>query len=107
MVFFENNDESRQGESTPSLGKGATSPPSPDPFIRRERMATSSRRAAPHNPGKDPLGQIDAIGVDEIQYAKGHKYLTTASKTFSQEARNASAVSFQDKRRAQRARNNM
>jgi len=22
------------------------------------------------------LGQIDAIGVDEIQYAKGHKYLT-------------------------------
>jgi transposase len=24
------------------------------------------------------LGQIDAIGVDEIQYAKGHKYLTLA-----------------------------
>jgi len=22
------------------------------------------------------LGQIDAIGVDEIQYAKGHRYLT-------------------------------
>jgi transposase len=22
------------------------------------------------------LGQIDAIGIDEIQYAKGHKYLT-------------------------------
>jgi transposase len=22
------------------------------------------------------LGQIDAIGVDEIQYAEGHKYLT-------------------------------
>ena len=22
------------------------------------------------------LGQIDAIGVDKIQYAKGHKYLT-------------------------------
>ena len=22
------------------------------------------------------LGQIDAIGVDEIQYSKGHKYLT-------------------------------
>jgi hypothetical protein len=22
------------------------------------------------------LGQSDAIGVDEIQYAKGHKYLT-------------------------------
>jgi transposase len=22
------------------------------------------------------LGQIDAIGVDEIQYAKGYKYLT-------------------------------
>ena len=21
-------------------------------------------------------GQVDAIGVDEIQYAKGHKYLT-------------------------------
>jgi hypothetical protein len=32
MVFFENNDESRQGESTASLGKGATSPPSPDPL---------------------------------------------------------------------------
>jgi RNA polymerase sigma factor (sigma-70 family) len=30
--FFENNDENRQGESTASLGKGATSPPSPDPF---------------------------------------------------------------------------
>ena len=29
-------------------------------------------------PGEPPLalGQIDAIGVDEIQYAKGHKYLT-------------------------------
>jgi len=28
--------------------------------------------------GEPPLalGQIDAIGVDEIQYAKGHKYLT-------------------------------
>ena len=24
------------------------------------------------------LGQIDAIGVDEVQYAKGHKYLTLA-----------------------------
>src|SRR6202171_62279 len=24
------------------------------------------------------LGQIDAIGVDEIQYAKGHKYRTLA-----------------------------
>ena len=22
------------------------------------------------------LGQVDAIGVDEIQYAEGHKYLT-------------------------------
>ena len=22
------------------------------------------------------LGKIDAIGVDEIQYSKGHKYLT-------------------------------
>ena len=26
--------------------------------------------------GHRVLGQIDAIGVDEIQYAKGHKYLT-------------------------------
>jgi transposase len=26
--------------------------------------------------GHRTLGQIDAIGVDEIQYAKGHKYLT-------------------------------
>ena len=26
--------------------------------------------------GRRTLGQIDAIGVDEIQYAKGHKYLT-------------------------------
>jgi transposase len=26
--------------------------------------------------GHRQLGQIDAIGVDEIQYAKGHKYLT-------------------------------
>src|SRR5256886_13152543 len=25
---------------------------------------------------RSTLGQIDAIGVDEIQYAKGHKYLT-------------------------------
>jgi hypothetical protein len=27
-------------------------------------------------PGTPDSGQIDAIGVDEIQYAKGHKYLT-------------------------------
>jgi transposase len=27
-------------------------------------------------PGIPVLGQIDAIGVDEIQYARGHKYLT-------------------------------
>ena len=26
--------------------------------------------------GHRTLGQIDAVGVDEIQYAKGHKYLT-------------------------------
>jgi len=26
--------------------------------------------------GWSTLGQIEAIGVDEIQYAKGHKYLT-------------------------------
>ena len=32
MVFFENNDESRQGEPTASLRKGARSPPSPDPL---------------------------------------------------------------------------
>src|SRR2546430_7975867 len=25
---------------------------------------------------RSTLGQIDAIGVDEIQYSKGHKYLT-------------------------------
>jgi hypothetical protein len=27
-------------------------------------------------PGHRTLGQIDAIGVDEMQYSKGHKYLT-------------------------------
>ena len=27
------------------------------------------------------LGQIDAIGVDEIQYAKGHKYLTLSDRS--------------------------
>ena len=32
MQFFENNDENRQGDATASLGKGATSPPSPDPL---------------------------------------------------------------------------
>ncbi len=32
MKFFENKDENRQGDSTASLGKGATSPPSPDPL---------------------------------------------------------------------------
>ncbi len=32
IEFFENNGENRQGDSTASLGKGATSPPSPDPF---------------------------------------------------------------------------
>jgi len=26
------------------------------------------------------LGQIDAIGVDEIQYSKGHQYLTPVSQ---------------------------
>ena len=31
MEFFENKYENRQGDSTASLGKGATSPPSPDP----------------------------------------------------------------------------
>ena len=30
----------------------------------------------PWGTGKRTLGRIDAIGVDEIQYAKGHKYLT-------------------------------
>jgi len=29
------------------------------------------------------LGRIDAIGVDEIQYAKGHKYLTLTASTSS------------------------
>ena len=29
------------------------------------------------------LGQIDAIGVDEIQYAKGHKYLTWVIRSIS------------------------
>ena len=33
MVFFENNDENRQGESTASLRKGATAPPFPRPLI--------------------------------------------------------------------------
>src|SRR5271155_248480 len=32
IEFFENNDENRRGKSTASLGKGATSPPSPDPL---------------------------------------------------------------------------
>src|ERR1700726_5116971 len=32
IEFFENNDENRQGNSTAALGKGATSPPSPDPL---------------------------------------------------------------------------
>jgi len=32
IEFFENNRENRQGDSTASLGKGATSPPSPDPL---------------------------------------------------------------------------
>jgi transposase InsO family protein len=32
IEFFENKDENRQGESAASLGKGATSPPSPDPL---------------------------------------------------------------------------
>jgi len=32
IEFFENNGENRQGDSTASLGKGATSPPSPDPL---------------------------------------------------------------------------
>jgi putative transposase len=31
IEFFENKDENRQGESAASLGKGAPSPPSPDP----------------------------------------------------------------------------
>ena len=35
------------------------------------------RRTCRHlGPGTPETGQIDAIGVDEIQYAKGHKYLT-------------------------------
>ena len=32
MEFFENKDENEQEKSTTSLGKGATSPPSPDPL---------------------------------------------------------------------------
>jgi hypothetical protein len=32
IMFFENNDENRQENSTASLGKGATSPPFPDPL---------------------------------------------------------------------------
>jgi putative transposase len=36
IEFFENNDENRQGNSTASLGKGATSPPSPDPLSCKE-----------------------------------------------------------------------
>ena len=32
IEFFENNNENRQGDSAASLGKGATSPPSPDPL---------------------------------------------------------------------------
>ena len=36
IEFFENHDENRQGNSTASLGKGATSPPSPDPLACKE-----------------------------------------------------------------------
>ena len=36
IEFFENNDENRQGNSTASLEKGATSPPSPDPLSCKE-----------------------------------------------------------------------
>jgi transposase len=37
------------------------------------------------------LGQIDAIGVDEIQYAKGHKYLTLVRSTSASPACSGSA----------------
>jgi transposase InsO family protein len=36
IEFFENNDENRRRSSTASLGKGATSPPSPDPLSCKE-----------------------------------------------------------------------
>jgi hypothetical protein len=52
---------------------------------RRQTQPEQSLYALPGALGAPPfvwglahrtLGQIDAIGVDEIQYAKGHKYLT-------------------------------
>ena len=36
------------------------------------RLVISISASAEHR----TLGQIDAIGADEIQYSKGHKYLT-------------------------------
>jgi hypothetical protein len=54
-------------------------------FVGRNRRSTShflgqGFRCCEHvvtwGLGHRTLGQIDAIGVDEIQCAKGHKYLT-------------------------------
>ena len=36
IEHFENDDENRRGNSTASLGKGATSPPSPEPLSCKE-----------------------------------------------------------------------
>ena len=38
--------------------------------------AARRRRRSPRGEAATGLGPIQAIGVDEIQYAKGHKYLT-------------------------------
>jgi hypothetical protein len=53
------------------------------------------------------LDFIDADGVDRAQRPMSRPQVTTcstASKTLSQDVRNDSAVSFQESRRAQRAR---
>jgi len=59
------------------------------------------------------LGVLDFVHPDGIDLSQNSVLVaqvttcSTAWKTFSEVVRNASAVSFQDKRRAQRTRNNM
>jgi hypothetical protein len=56
------------------------------------------------------LDFVDSDGVNRAKHTVLQAQVTTcstASKTLSQEVRNASAVSFQENRRAQRARNSM
>jgi hypothetical protein len=59
------------------------------------------------------FGVLDFVDADGVNLAEDPVFeaqvttCSTASKTLSQEVRNTSAVSFQDSRRAQRARNSM